>query len=238
MAFYLNPRGIVLPKSVAQKIGVPLDTQWIIGTQGDDTFTFTKLYNHVVISLGGKAAYNGAATMTEPDMAIYYSFTEQSSWNILKPYLKLPAWKPATAKEQIYQIGGHMDAKGDGPKKIILHGGHYDKPARGWLQPGDKVHVADDKLGADDIFRFTFEGTRKDFDGKGMTAKLKVVELHGEDSTNQITDGQKFTAIFNKTDHYRDASGHDNFKYTWVDWDHAGGPNKVDVWHAIDEYFF
>jgi hypothetical protein len=172
--------------------------------------------------------------MTEPDMAIYYSFTEQGSWNILRPYLNLPKWAPYTAGEQIFQIGGRMQAKGDGPKKIILHGGHYTNPTKGFLQPGDKVHMAD--LDREDLDSFRFHGTRADFDGKGKTALLDKASFSGEDPTNPITDGQKFTANFSHSGHYRDAKG-DNWKATWVDWDHAGGPTKADVWHAIDGYF-
>jgi hypothetical protein len=231
MAFYLNPRGIVLPPSAARKIGVPLDTRWIVGTKGDDVFTFTKLYNHVVISLGGKATYNGAATMAEPDMAIYYSYPLKASWDLLKPYLKLPAWHPGTAKQQIGQIGGGMELKGDGHKMLVLHGGHYITPTKAWMQPGDRVHMADDKLGWDDIDEFRFHGARPDFDGKGKTALLDSADLRGQDHSNPITDGQKLSAKFNDSGHYTD------FKATWVDWDHSGGPTKLDVWHAIDGYF-
>lgn len=213
MAVFINPKGTLIPHP--ERHGLDKGARIYFGTPDADTFFFGDNKNDkIIVGMGGGDTFNAAATMHEWDIR-YYSFLAKTEWGMLAGGRE---WTPWLSGKDFVHIGGNMDAKmGLGADTIFLHGGHYTNPAQIWLQHNDTIVFAHDE-GLEITGFKTVGKTVKDSDGKGYTTEVRQVSISAH-SDNPITDGQKFTMMFQDQGAYVDRNGKNMWKPMFIDHD-------------------
>lgn len=234
MAFYVDPKGVI-NVALARHFGHPDNTKWIIGTEGDDTFVFTKdIGPHVVLGRGGNDTFNQAALPIEEPLAAYYGgLNDIKNASVMQFPFPFTPWKGG--QTDTFHVGGSAIVKaGLGADKTVLHGGHYKNPAKVFVQTHekDRVYLAGD---VEDVIRFKTVATKADSDGKGYTSRMYSITVKGDNPKNFISDDQLVELVLSDDGGHYTSPKVNTYKATWIDHDRPS-ITEADVQHFVDHW--
>lgn len=236
MAVFHNPRGIPFPNPT--KHGLPEGTRLVWGTEGNDVFIFDGPLRGnpvVVVGLGGDDTFNSALDVNAS--RYYGGYLRAEEWIEFDMAKLTGVGKPGEAPPHhrdgtnFIHIGEGDHAKSSGVQHVILHGGHYSKPAQMWAQD-DFIYVS----GTEDVTAWSVTGTRRDFDGKGYTSQLQWVDVVGDTPNNPVTDEQWVRIRGTNGGHEINRDGTDGYQPIWVDHDRASGPTEREMQMFVDNW--